>query len=269
VTPPSPSTGSKTTSSIDPRIRQRRNEIQRHRGRRRLRWVLAVVAVAVLVAGGIALLHTSILSARVVTVTGAHPHTPAATIEVAAGLNHRPPLISVDPGAVARRVETLPFIASAQVHRHWPDGVQIAVTERVPVLQMAGPSTSWSTLDGQGRTLEVRPARAPGLLVLIVRTPTGGVPPAGVGGTVPSEADVGLTVCRTLPAAFSAQVVSVTVAADSTVTLALNSGLTVLMGTDADLTAKYEDVAAIIANGSLRGAKTIDVTVPQSPAVGR
>jgi cell division protein FtsQ len=262
-------TGTKTTSSIDPRIRQRRNDIQRSRGRRRLRWVLVAAAAAVLVAGGIALLHTSFFSARVVTVTGAHPHTSTATIEMAAGLDHRPPLISLDPGAVARRVETLPFIASAQVHRHWPDGVQITVTERVPALQMAGPSASWSTLDGQGRTLEVQPARAPGLLVLIVLTPNGGVPPQVVGGTLPSEADVGLLVCRTLPPAFSAQVVSVTVAPDSTVSLALNSGLTVLLGTDADLTAKYEDVAAIIANGSLRGAKTIDVTVPQSPTVGR
>ena len=64
----------------------------------------------------------------------------------------------------------------------------------------------------------------------------------------------GLTVCRTLPPAFAAQVVSVTVAADGTVSLALNSGITVLLGTDTDLPAKYEDVAAIIAHASLHGA---------------
>ncbi len=49
--------------------------------------------------------------------------------------------------------------------------------------------------------------------------------------------------------------------------LALNSGITVLLGTDTDLHAKYEDVAAIIARASLHGAKTIDVTVAQSPTV--
>jgi hypothetical protein len=52
------------------------------------------------------------------------------------------------------------------------------------------------------------------------------------------------------------------------VSLALNSGLVVLLGTTSDLTAKYEDVAAIIAHAPLRGAHTIDVTVPQTPTVG-
>ena len=39
-------------------------------------------------------------------------------------------------------------------------------------------------------------------------------------------------------------------------------------GTVSELQAKYEDVAAIIAHGSLRGARTLDVTVPESPTVG-
>jgi hypothetical protein len=59
----------------------------------------------------------------------------------------------------------------------------------------------------------------------------------------------------------------VTEAANGTVSLGLNSGLTVQLGTPTDLEAKYEDVAAIIAHASLRGAKVIDVTVPQSPTV--
>ena len=58
-------------------------------------------------------------------------------------------------------------------------------------------------------------------------------------------------------------------AADGTVDLALNSGLAVLLGTDTDLPAKYEDVAAIIAHASLHGATAIDVTVPASPTVDR
>jgi hypothetical protein len=58
------------------------------------------------------------------------------------------------------------------------------------------------------------------------------------------------------------------VAPDATVTLGLTSGLVVLLGTVSNLTAKYEDVAAIIAHASLHGAHTIDVTVPQSPTVG-
>jgi cell division protein FtsQ len=153
------------------------------------------------------------------------------------------------------------------VQRHWPDGVAISVTERVPVATMAGPGGSWSVLDGGGRTLAVQGTRPSGLVVLAVRTGASVTPPAPVGGTLGSGASFGLTVCRTLPPAFSAQVTSVTQAPDGTVSMTLNSGITVLLGADDALPAKYEDVAAIIAHGSLHGATSIDVTVPQSPAV--
>jgi cell division protein FtsQ len=221
----------------------------------------------VLVAAAVVLSHSPWLSARVVTVTGVHPDTSEAAIVDAAGLQHHPPLVSVDPAPTAQKVEALPFIATAQVHRHWPDGVAIAVTERVPVATMAGPGGSWSVLDADGRTLAVQATRPAGLVVLAVRTGASVAPPAPVGGTLGVEASYALTVCRTLPPAFSAQVTSVTGAPDGTVSMALDSGITVLLGADDDLHAKYEDVAAIIAHGSLQGATTIDVTVPQSPAV--
>jgi hypothetical protein len=112
----------------------------------------------------------------------------------------------------------------------------------------------------------VTPGR-PALPVLVV-TAKGPVSPAPVGATIVPAADPGLLVARTLPPAFVAQVASITVAADGTVSLALTSGLMVLLGTVSDLPAKYEDVAAIIAHASLRGDHTIDVTVPQSPTVG-
>jgi cell division protein FtsQ len=200
-------------------------------------------------------------------VSGSHPHTSDAAIEVAAGLDGSPPLISVDPGPTAARVERLPFIATARVERHWPDGVSIAVTERVPTTVMAGPGTSWSVLDADGRTLEVLPTRPPGLVVLAVDTAGGPVRPGAVGHTLPGSSSFALTVRRTLPPAFSAQVVSVTEAPNATVSLALNSGLAVLLGTDSDLRAKYEDVAAVIAHASLHGATTVDVSVPESPTV--
>jgi cell division protein FtsQ len=176
-------------------------------------------------------------------------------------------MISLNSAAVAGRVEALPFIASAEVKRHWPDGVQISVTERVPALQMAGPGASWSVLDGRGRTLQLGSARLPGLVVFIVHTRSGGIPPAPVGRSLPADASAGLLTCRSLPKAFSAQVVSVTVAPDATISLALNSGIIVLIGTGTDLTAKFEDVAAIIAHGSLHPTSTIDVSVPESPTV--
>jgi cell division protein FtsQ len=240
-----------------------------------LRWFVGVALAVVLVAAGVAVLHTPWFSVRVVAVSGAHPHTSQAAIVAAAGVGQHPALVSVDPGAVAARIESLPFIATAQVERHWPDGVGISVTERVPTVTVAGPGRSWSVLDGQGRTLEVVPTRPAGLVMLVVQgakgaatgAATGAAVPAPVGKTLAPAGSFGLLVCRTLPAAFAAQVTTVTQAPDGTVNLALNSGLTVLLGTDTDLTTKYEDVAAIIAHASLHGATAIDVTVPASPTV--
>jgi cell division protein FtsQ len=252
---------------IDPRIRQRRVAVLRSRGRRRLRVLIGALGVVVLVVAMLAVLHTPLFAARAVTVSGSHPATGTAAIVAAAGLKGHPPLISLDAGAVAGRVESLPFIASARVSRHWPDGVQIAVTERVPALQMAGPATSWSVLDVHGRTLQGGPVRVPGLVVLIVHTTSGGVPPAPVGRSLPASASAGLLVCRSLPKAFAAQVVSVTESADGSVSLALDSGIVVQLGTASDLAAKFEDVAAIIAHGTLHPTSTIDVSVPASPTV--
>jgi cell division protein FtsQ len=254
-------------SDIDPRIHQRRVDIRRLQGQRRLRWIGGALGAAVLVGLVVGLVHTPWFGAQAISVTGPHPHTPEGAIVAAAGLQHHPPLVSVDPGVVARRVEALPFIATAQVRRHWPDGVQIAVTERVPVIQMAGPGTAWSLLDGHGRTLQVEPGRLAGLVVYIVHTPRAGIPPGPVGHSLPPSAGPGLEVCRTLPPAFVGQVVSVTVAADGSISMALDSGINVLFGTDAERTAKYTDIATILAHGTLDATSTIDVTVPESPTV--
>ena len=170
--------------AIDPRIRQRRVAIQRSQGRRRLRWIGGASGVLVLVAVVVGLLHTPLFSARVVSVSGAHPHTTDAAIVAAAGLDHQPPLISVDPGATAKRVETLPFIATAQVHRHWPDGVTISVTERVPRWSWpvrARRGRCWTPTGGRSRSCPTQP---PGLVVLAVATATGAAHPAPVGGTL-------------------------------------------------------------------------------------
>ncbi len=266
MTPP-PRRPPGTRPAIDPRIRQRRQAVQRGAGRRRLRVVIVVVVVAAIIGGGLALLHTSLFSARVVTVTGAHAHTSSADIVNAAGLAHRPLLINLNSGAAEAGIRALPFVRTAQVTRHWPDGVQVTVTERVPVAVVAGASGAWAQVDATGRVLAVQPTRPAGLVQLVVTTPTGPVSPARAGRALPSLADSGLQVCRTLPLAFSAQVVSVNVAPDRTVDLALNSGLTVVMGTASDLTVKYQDVASIIAHASLKGMKTIDVTVPGAPTV--
>ena len=71
----------------------------------------------------------------------------------------------------------------------------------------------------------------------------------------------------TLPASFVGQVTGVTVEPAGWVQLALTTPVVVDIGTATQLTAKYEDVSAILAGGSLHNGDVIDVSVPD--ALGR
>jgi cell division protein FtsQ len=253
--------------AVDPRIRQRHAAVKRHVDRRRLAVVVAVVSVVVLAVAAVAVLHSPLLSVRRVEVVGPHAETPTAVIVRAAGIGGHPPLVDVDTASVAARVESLPFVRTARVTRSWPSTVRIAVTARVPALVMAVPGGGWAELDRAGRVLARVPARPAGLPLLTVHQVGGPLAPPVVGASVAGSARPGVEVAATLPPAFSAQVTVVTELPAQTVDLTLSSGLTVVLGTVADLHAKYVDVASIIAGAPLHGAKTIDVSVPQAPTV--
>ncbi len=266
MTPPAAGT-KRAVPTVDPRIGQRRAAVKRRVDRRRLVIVATVVAVVVLAVAAVAVLHSPWLSVRRVQVVGSHPETPTALIVHAADLGGHPPLADVDLVAVAKRIEALPFVKSARVTRSWPSTVRVAVTSRVPSLVMAVPGGGWAELDHSGRVLARVAARPGGLALLTVQQAHGTLAPPAVGTSVATFARAGVEVAATLPPAFAGQVTAVTELPRGTVDLSLNSGLTVVLGTAADLHAKYVDVASIIAGAPLHGAKTIDVSIPQSPTV--
>lgn len=254
--------------AMDPRIRQRRDEVTRGHGRRRRRVVVALLVVVALGVGSWFLLHGSLFSARVLRVVGS-VHTPPATVLAAAGLSNHPPLVDVAPGVAAARVERLPWVATASVRREWPDGVVVTVHERVPVAVVArGPASGggpWAEVDRTGRVLADVPAPPPHLVRL---TTTGSAPvvPAPGGDLGPSDRGA-LTVAATLPPAFASQVTAVVAEQGGTVGLQLTTPVTVELGSTTQLHAKYEDVAAILAGASLTAGDRIDVSVPESPWV--
>lgn len=256
--------------SIDPRIRQRREEVTRGLGRRRRRMVVALLVVVALGVGSWFLLHGSLFSARVLRVVGS-VHTPAASILAAAGLSTHPPLVDVDPGAAAARVERLPWVATARVQRQWPDGVVVTVDERTPVAVVAAgpaPGGGWAEVDRTGRVLADVPVPPPHLVRLTSTAGTVPAPPAPGGDLGPSERGA-LKVAATLPPAFASQVTAVVAEQGGTVGLQLTTPVTVELGSTSQLHAKYEDVAAFLAGASLVAGDRIDVSVPESPWVLR
>jgi cell division protein FtsQ len=246
---------------MDPRISARRTEVTRQQGRRRLRLVGLLAAVVVLIFGAWSLLHSSLFSARAITVVGA-THETVTQVEAAAGLSNHPALLNVHAGAAERGIERLPWVASASVSVHWPDGIRIAVTERVPKVVMTAAGGQWAEVSADGRVLADETARPPGLVELAAPKP-----PATPGSTLPAADQVGLVVAGTLPASFRAQVTEVTVEPAGWVQLAMTTPILVNIGDSSQLPAKYEDVTAILAGATLHNGDVIDVSVPKAPTV--
>jgi cell division protein FtsQ len=246
---------------MDPRISARRTAVIREQGQRRLRiLVFGLVGTGVLVSAWF-LLHSPVFGARAVTVTG-NVHESATQVIDQAGLAGQPPLLDVDEGAVAARVEQLPWVRTASVSVSWPDGVHIRVTEETPRFAVSEAGGRWATLSADGRVLAVSVAREDGLLLLTVPQPPG-VP----GSVLPARDDAGLDVASTLPASFAAQVTGVTVEPAGWVQLSLTTPISVDIGTATQLTAKYEDVSSILAGATLHNGDVIDVSVPDAPTV--
>jgi cell division protein FtsQ len=235
--------------------------------RHRRRWlVVAGVTAAVLVglsAAGYAALHSRLLAASTITVSGER-HETAHQVVDASGLAGAPSMLSVDPGRVAARVErTFPWVASVTVTTHWPHTVAIAVTERRAVAQVLGPHGATELVDVTGRRLG--PPAPHEVLPRLEYAPTPGAP--STAATLSAAAVPGLLVASTLPPAFAAQVAVVQVSTSGWVTLHLTTPVSFVLGPASDLGAKYEDVAAVIARTTLHVGDVVDVSVPQAMTV--
>jgi cell division protein FtsQ len=206
--------------------------------------------------GGIAwaLLGDRLLVVRSVTVTGTHLLTPAQVI-AAAGIPLGTPLLNVDTGAVTRRVEALPRVASAAVTEDWPDHVAITVTERVPVMALRMADGGYDLVDKDGVIVRYSKAKPAALPLLMTSLPGGAL------RGDPSVAAVTEVLAELQPwlAQQVAQVRAAPVpAGPEQVTLTLRDGTTVQWGSPDGGAQKNRELAI------LRGshARDIDVSAP-------
>jgi cell division protein FtsQ len=124
---------------------------------------------------------------------------------------------------VARRVEQITQIQSAQVSRDWPDSVVIAVRERTPAL-VAASGGGFALIDRFGVVTGHVETRPPGL-TLLASAPAD---LASLRGSAAIQAAV--TVLRQLPPSIRPLVRAVAAPSADAVTLDLKRGITVLWG---------------------------------------
>jgi cell division protein FtsQ len=216
--------------------------------------VLAGAAALLVVAVIWALLGSSVLVVRSVHAAGTRL-VPRSRIIAAAGIARGTPMIRIDSGAIARRIERIPQVASALVRRQWPATVVITVQDRVPGLAVRQGS-AFALIDGSG-VVVLRSATRPAGLPLLTGTPS-----AALRGSPAVSAAAAIV--RQLPAALRRRVAEVRAPAADAVTLVLRGGTRIAWGgTDRDA-AKDREVTALLR----KHASFYDVSSPGTAVAG-
>lgn len=212
------------------------------------RWRAAFFALtaAAIVAGAVwALLGSSLLVVRSVTVTGNHL-VPAAEVLQAADVKPGTPLVRINTAAVARRVERITQVQSARVSRHWPDAVVITVQERTPALAVAS-GRGYVLIDRFGVAVSRVARRPPGMVVLLW-PPSPAAPSAPALASLRGSPEVlaAVTVLHQLPPPILGLVRWLAAPSPSAVTLDLRGGITVQWGGTDRPAAKAAELAILI-----------------------
>lgn len=230
----------------------------------RLRPYRILIALgAVALAGAVAFVVTwPGFAPKAVTVSG-NRVVPSAEIVARARVSGHVNLWLQDPGAIARRVETIPYVGVANVRRVPPSTVAIFVKEREPFavaafgnvrvfvdrdLRVLGPATSASTLP----------------VFVFARTPE---PESGAFLTGIAQAAM-----RDDYAALAADHVfarELSYDRFGGLVATLQQGIVVLFGEDTDLPKKFALVDPILAQAQQGGRRlaTVDVRAPNTPVV--
>jgi cell division protein FtsQ len=264
-----------TTLTGGQRKQEPRNSTSRQRrtGRRSLftskrSRLLLLLALVLAVASAVwAVELSTIFTAKQIQVDGNRQVTNEQILQAAA-VPSDVPLLRLPLSAIAARVETLDAVSTATVRRDWPDGVQITVTERKPVAQVAltdGYGLIGS--DGQLFRTEQHPARS--LPSIDDSWPASVDDVLGQsGGALPQVSDAepsvngAFVVAESLTHAVRVQVATIDASDAEGVTLTLRNGDTVEWGSTTDGRRKSQVLALLVKHP----AATYNVSVPDAPA---
>jgi cell division protein FtsQ len=228
-----------------------------------------IVGAVVLAAGAAAYvaLGTSVVGVSHVDIRGAG-YVGDDAIRVAAAISPNAPLLGLDTGAVARRVEAIPAIAHADVSRRLPSTIVIDVRLRVAVaaVPLAGPATNpASTGDSVSKAAPAPPAAyrlvdRTGVVFRTVSRRPSELPIIEVTSPGPQDGSTlgALAVLASLPASLRDDLDHITAPAPAEIALTLKDGREVVWG-DATDNATKASVAVSLLHHS---GEVIDVSAP-------
>jgi cell division protein FtsQ len=252
---------SNRTAEVDPRIAARREAVVSEKRRKRERWIIAVLVVIAALGGAWLLSRSALFDVDRITVEGTS-RLSADDVLAAAAVQVGEPMLAVNSSEVARRVERLPWIASATVDRSISGELTIAVVERTAVATMVDESGTPVLVDGSGRVLGP-PGLVDGPAIQIE-----GLVAGAVGTDVDGSAGALETAILLTPGVRS-RVLAIVVLPDGNLELRLRPQGIVDLGPATNLLEKLASLTIVMGQVDQRDLARINLVNPETPVVSR
>jgi cell division protein FtsQ len=252
---------------MDERIKERRREVGRSRGRRRLAVLVGAVTIVLIAVALVWLGSSDVFAVRYVSVpVGEHVPVGALRTVLAPASGHN--LLRISTSDLEEALSAIPWVKAAKVYRRFPDSLEVTLEEHSPVAEVRDPEGVDWLLAEDGTVLEqVDPTALPLPRIVVegdIRPRAGGVVPTRVVEGIPLALRLQngeLWAVEAMPVDF----ISVGAAGDMVVRLA--GGGEIRLGDTDDLEEKFT-VAHEIIDLYLKEGKEleyVDVTVPSRP----
>lgn len=245
---------------MDGRIQQRRREVRDAQRRRRLRRSISVAVTLVVLAGLVALERSPLVALEDVQVVGTE-RLAVDDVLAAADVPLGTSTVRVRLDAITDRVESLPLVHAATVHRADPLTVLIEVEERVPVLVVAG-DDGQVLVDREGVVIDTDGHPALATVALDGPAPS-------VGATVAADDALANAhaVWQGLSGPLRAAVGRYLAGGPDDLTLELTSGVEVDFGRAERMDEKVRALGAVLEDIGTVTVERIDVRAPRAPVV--
>tara|TARA_B100002051_G_C16738787_1_gene642971 strand:+ start:2912 stop:3691 length:780 start_codon:yes stop_codon:yes gene_type:complete len=247
---------------IDPRIQERRIEIIRAKGKRRLRMLLMAVLLVLLLLAAVLISKSSLLDVDEVVVVGVDSQLEELIVTVA-NIPKSKPLLEIDTQAISTRIKKIPSVRDAKVSRSFGGKVTISVMLREPSVLLSNLG-QWFLIDLDGRVLERVPELPPNLEYPIVE---GNFDNLKVGEWVPDQALFAIELAANLPPVLLADISFVSLSEG--IELILFGEGKILFGDDKALESKILAASTILDQVDLAELIHIDVRTPDKPVLCR
>ena len=254
-------------TKIDPRLRARRVAVRRAEGRRRLRFLLAGLALLGLIFCGWAALRSPLLDLDSVEISALGPSR-LAEVQDTMGLEKGTPLNEIETGPIKADLEALPWVLRADVKKSWPGTVQVEVIERIAVALLTEEDGRVAVVDATGTVMAEGGSVYDGLPQIRLE--------ANVAlGEVEPDALPGLALIASLPDDLLGWIEAVTYAprasseARGVVGLDLVGDAQAHLGEATLLSDKVEALRSVLNGVDLSCIRLIDVAVPDFPTIRR